>query len=123
MDWVNSAVDDFCKVSGIESSFENSGMVQLLFERSGLLNIEVVNENLMLFLTRKIEWHQREEYQLKALRLCHYDQGLPFSIRTGMLNKESLVMMASVPLDEVTLPAIEQAFNLLSRLHDEITDQ
>lgn len=123
MDWVNSAVDDFCKVSGLESSFETTGMVQLLFERSGLLNIEVVNDNLMLFLTRKIEWHQKEECQLRALRLCHYDQGLPFYIKTGMLNKESLVMMASVPLDEVTLPAVEQAFNLLSRLHDEIADQ
>lgn len=120
MDWVNSAVDEFCQSAGIVSDFSASAIVQLSFEHRGLLNIEVVQEELVLFLTRDIEWHRRSESQVKALRLSHIEQGWPYLIRSGMLGQESLVLSASIPFKDVTLPMIEQAFSLLSRLHDEI---
>jgi len=120
MDWVNSAVDEFCQITGVVSDFSASAIVQLSFEQRGLLNIEVVQEELVLFLTRDIEWHRRSESQIKALRLSHIGQGWPYLIRSGMLGQESLVLSASIPFKYVTLPMIEQAFSLLSRLHDEI---
>ncbi len=120
MDWINSAVDKFCRISGVASDFSASAIVQLSFENRGLLNIEVVQEHLVLFLIRDLEWHQRSENQVKALRLCHVGQGWPYLLRSGMLGQESLVLSASIPLKDVTLPMIEQAFGLLSRLHDEI---
>lgn len=123
MEWVNSAVDEFCRTTGLESNFATTARIQLLFEKSGLLNIEIVKDNLIIFLTRSIDWHRRSVCQIHALKLCHYDQGWPFLIRAGMLGQDSLVMSATIPLDQVTLPSIEQAFNLLSRLHDEIEDQ
>ena len=123
MEWVNNAIDNFCESAGLESSFETTGRIQLLFEQSGLLNIEIVREDLLLFLTRNLDWHQRDKCQYHALKLCSYEHGWPFLIRAGMLGEESLVMTAAIPLNDVTLPTIEQAFNLLSRLHDEIADQ
>jgi len=120
MDWIKSAVDDFCHIVGVESDFSASAIVQLSFEQRGLLNIEVVQEQLVLFLTREMEWHGRSETCIKALRLSHINQGWPFLIRSGLLGQESLVLSASIPFHDVTLPMIEQAFGLLSRLHDEI---
>ncbi|AQS40631.1 type III secretion chaperone SycN [Shewanella psychrophila] len=120
MDWINSAVDEFCRISGVVSDFSASAIVQLSFEQRGLLNIEVVQEHLVLFLIRDLEWHHRSEAQVKALRLCHIGQGWPYMVRSGMLGQESLVLSASIPVKDVTLPMIEQAFGLLSRLHDEI---
>lgn len=120
MDWVNSAVDEFCQIAGVVSDFSASAIVQLSFEQRGLLNIEVVQDELVLFLTRDLEWHRRSENQIKALRLSHIGQGWPYLIRSGMLGQESLVLSATIPFKDVTLPMIEQAFSLLSRLHDEI---
>lgn len=122
MEWVNSAVDDFCEISGLSSDFAITGRIQLSFERRGLLNIEVIQEQLVIFLSRELDWHRRLECQKTALRLCHLDQGWPFLIRAGMLGQEALVLSAAIELDEVTLPNIEQAFSLLTRLQDEVAN-
>ncbi|MBB1268984.1 type III secretion chaperone SycN [Shewanella sp. SR44-3] len=120
MDWVNSAVDEFCRIAGITSNFTSTAMVQLSFEQRGLLNIEIVQEQLVLFLTRDVQWHQRNEFYIKALRLCHVSQGWPFLVRSGALGQEALVLSVAMPFKDVSLPMLEQAFSLLSRLHDEI---
>ncbi|NRD71753.1 type III secretion chaperone SycN [Shewanella sp. VB17] len=120
MDWIKSAVDEFCHIAGVESDFSATAIVQLSFEQRGVLNIEVVQDQLVLFLTRDVEWHRRSASYIKALRLSHIGQGWPFLIRSGLLGQESLVLSASIPFSDVTLPMIEQAFGLLSRLHDEI---
>lgn len=123
MDWVNSAVDEFCRIAGVTSNFSSTAIVQLSFEQRGLLNIEVVREQLVLFLARDVQWHQRSECYIKALRLCHISQGWPFLLRSGALGQEALVLSAAMPFKDVSLPMIEQAFSLLSRLHDEIEQQ
>lgn len=120
MDWVNSAVDEFCRIAGITSNFTSTAIVQLSFEQRGLLNIEIVQEQLVLFLTRDVQWHQRNESYIKALRLCHVSQGWPFLVRSGALGQEALVLSVAMPFKDVSLPMLEQAFSLLSRLHDEI---
>ncbi len=45
-----------------------------------------------------------------------------FTIKTGLLDEQTLVFSAQIEGDEVTLPTIEQAFALLVRLHNDVAN-
>ena len=121
MSWIDTSVDDFCRGMGLEAvDFSSAGRVQLSFEQSGTLHIEKYQERLFLMLARPLNWHESSEPLKRALGFCHVGQGWPFLIKAGLLDEQTLVLSAQIVGEDVTLPTIEQAFNLLVRLHDEV---
>ncbi|AIW14373.1 type III secretion chaperone SycN [Vibrio tubiashii] len=124
MNWIDSSVDDFCRGMGLDTvDFASTGRVQLTFQLSGTLHIERHQDNLFLMLSRGISWHQSSDLLKDALALCNFDNGWPFSVRTGLLGEETLVFSAQINGEEVTIPSLEQAFALLIRLHNEVVGQ
>lgn len=121
MNWIDASVEDFCRGMGLDTvDFCSSGRVQLSFEQSGTLHIENHNDCLFLILAKQLGWEQSNESIKKALRFCHVEQGWPFVIKTGLLDEQTLIFSTQIGGDEVTLPAIEQAFTLLVRLHKDV---
>ncbi|EDP58951.1 type III secretion chaperone SycN [Vibrio sp. AND4] len=121
MNWIDASVDDFCRGMGLEAvDFSVAGRVQLSFEQSGTLHIEKHQGCLFLMLTKPLSWHESNEAIKKALGFCHAGQGWPFIIKAGLLDEQTLVFSAQIEGDEVTLPTIEQAFALLTRLHNDV---
>ncbi|WP_339386875.1 type III secretion chaperone SycN [Vibrio caribbeanicus] len=123
MSWIDTSVDDFCRGMGLEAvDFSSAGRVQLGFEQSGTLHIEKYQDRLFLMLARPLDWRQSSEPLKRALSFCHAGQGWPFLIKAGLLDDQTLVLCAQIVGEDVTLPTIEQAFNLLVRLHDEVAN-
>jgi len=122
MDWINTSVDEFCLGMGLPAAeFQGSGVVQLEFDVRGTLHIERIDERLVMFLSRTLSMHDSMRSIYRALRLCDYRQGWPFRIRCGLLGEKVLVLAATLEGREVTRPALEQSFDLLCRLHDEVS--
>lgn len=98
---------------------EASGMAVFAFDERGTLYVEVRDETVLLYLSRELARHQpRLELLKNALRLCHYQHQWPYAAQAGLRGETQLVFLARLPARQVTLPELEQALELLTRLHE-----
>lgn len=96
------------------------GMAVFAFDRRGTLYLEEHPEGLLMYLSRDLDTRESVCARLtQALRLCHYRHNWPFVVQAGLRDASHLVFLVRLPLAEVTLPALEQALDLLTRLHDQ----
>ncbi|WP_295405688.1 CesT family type III secretion system chaperone [uncultured Thiocystis sp.] len=119
---IGSMIDAFAHGLGL-SEFSWSvrqGVAVFAFDRRGTLYLEEHPEGLLMYLSRDLDLRERGRARLtQALRLCHHRHDWPFLIQVGLRDVSHLVFLARLPLSEVTLPALEQALELLTRLHDQ----
>jgi len=121
MEWINQAINDFCKLSNLEcDDFLNRGVVLISIENVGELSIELIKNEVVMFLVRSLEMHNKSKVLLESLKKTHIELGWPFLIRVGMLGEDDLVFSAAIPSEDVALPVLERAFNLLKTLHEEV---
>ena len=118
MSIADNIVRDFGRTMGMpELAFNQNGVVRLNFERNGALSIERTAHGALLQLARPAD-RLRDGALEKALELCHFDSIDRLRPDAGLAVDGALVF--SVRLDEQALdvPALEQAFEFLCRLHD-----
>jgi type III secretion system chaperone SycN len=118
MSIADDVVRDFGQTMGMPGlAFNQNGVVRLKFERNGALSIERTARGALLQLARPAD---RLSYGAleRALGLCHFEAVDRLRPDAGLSRDGSLVF--SVRLDERSLdvPALEQAFSFLCRLHD-----
>ncbi|HOB61137.1 MAG TPA: type III secretion chaperone SycN [Candidatus Competibacteraceae bacterium] len=102
----------------------DAGMAAFAFDARGTLYLEERDEVLLVYLVRPLDPHRRSPELLKsALRLCHYRQQWPYVVQAGLQDESQLVFLARLPVREVTLPELEQALDLLTRLHDRCAER
>lgn len=98
----------------------HSGVAAFAFDRRGTLYLEEQPEALLMYLSRDFDTHESVRARLtQALRLCHYRHNWPCAVQVGLRDASQLVFLARLPLTEVTLPALEQTLELLTRLHEQ----
>jgi len=105
-------------IEGLE--WPQSGTVGLEFDERGTLCLENVDDELLVYLVRNIERRDGGAERLQsALRLCHYREGLPFTVHAGLKGEDLLSFAVRLPSRETTLPELELVLETLTRLHDD----
>ncbi|HEX3854075.1 MAG TPA: hypothetical protein VHW01_24095, partial [Polyangiaceae bacterium] len=74
-----------------------------------------------LLLVRPIEGNDRTVRLRRALDLCHIRHGWNLPVRAGLARDGKLVLMTRVNTAEFRPDTVEQAFDLLTRLHDRVS--
>ena len=97
------------------------GLAAFAFDQRGLLSLEVIDQTLLVYLSRDCDLRSDARTPLAAaLRLCHYRQRWPFTVQCALREESQLVFLIRLPLATVTLPELEQALDLLTRLHEQV---
>ena len=105
-------------IDGLE--WPQSGIIGLEFDTRGTLCLENLGDELLIYLVRAIERRDGGAERLqRALRLCHYSEGLPFTVRAGLKGEDLLSFAVRLPSRQTTLPELELVLETLTRLHDE----
>ena len=117
---MHEVLTEFVRGLGLtEFRWPDSGLATLAFDRRGTLYLEERPDELLLCLARPLASHQGRAPRLeRALRLCHYRHDWPWTVQAGLREPEGLTFVARLPLQEATLPALTQALDLLTRLHE-----
>jgi type III secretion system chaperone SycN len=110
------AVREFGQSLGIAGlDFNQNGVVRLDFERTGSLSIEHDDTATMLYLARPVDRFKVGELE-RALGLCHFDRIDRLRPGAGLTRDGALVFW--VRLESPDLSVLQEAFDLLRRLHD-----
>ena len=98
-----------------------SRVVGLEFDQRGTLFLEDLGEEMLVYLVRAIDRLDGAAARLeRALRLCHYREGLPFSVQAGLKGEDLLAFVVRLPSRETMLPELERVLEMLTDLHDEV---
>jgi type III secretion system chaperone SycN len=119
-----SGPDDFLAVlaqdlglDALEWSDRNTLVLEI--ESSGTLYLERRDAVLLLYLVREIPKEQDlDSVMQRALRLCHYRQGIPAPVYPAMRGDDLLVFLVKIPTTQATLPEFQRVLALLGDLHD-----
>lgn len=95
------------------------GSVDLSIERIGRLQLEERNGVALVTLARKRREHA-ENGAATMLRLAHWRENHPWTIHPGMKGEEWAAFTASVPVNELDVPALERLVGYLAKLMDAV---
>lgn len=122
MSWVDDTIRDFGRGMGMEDlALNNSGLLCLDFEALGSLFIEQAEEAVLVYLVREMPRHDTLNLQ-RAMTLCHYREGLPFAVNAAFREENHLVFIARVSENDFSLPTLERAIDLLTKLHQKVLE-
>lgn len=117
MSWAAPIIADFGRSIGIQSlAFNDSGGVSLTFGDEGLLCLEPTDEELLVYLVREVLPHDVAA-KSRALALCRPDRHWPWPVHAGSRGPGRLLFLTRLPQHAASLATIEQAMDLLTRLH------
>ena len=110
------AVHEFGRALGIAGlAFNQNGVVRLDFERTGSLSIEHDDKATILYLARAIDPAKTGVLE-RALGLCHFERIDRLRPGAGLTRDGALVFW--VRLESPDVPALQEGFDLLCRLHE-----
>lgn len=122
MSWVDQTVAEFGQTLGMSDlAFDNNGLIQLAFERSGTLFLEKADNEVLAYLVRQVPNADAGVYR-RALSSCHYDRQHPVTIQAGLRGDSELTFLARIPEPDFQLPLLERVFQLLDELHNKIAE-
>ena len=120
MSWLDEALADYGRSLGFPRlAFDDRGVVNLMFQRSGALYFERIDDGLLAYLCREMDRPSAAVYAA-ALGLCHWRHNHPRAVNPALRRDRVLVFAARLREDEVSVPVLEQTIGLLQRLHDQI---
>lgn len=117
MSWAAPIIVDFGRSIGIDAlAVDDSGAVNLRLGDDGLLCLQPMEEEFLVYMAREIPAHE-EVYKLRALALCGPERQWPWPVQAGTRGADRLLFLMRLPQHDVSLAAIEQAMDVLTRLH------
>ncbi len=122
MSWVDQTVSEFGQTLGMSDlAFDNNGLIQLAFERSGTLFLERADNEVLAYLVRQVPSTSTAVFR-RALSSCHYEHQHPVVIQAGLRGDSELTFLARIPESDFQLPLLERVFQLLDELHNKIAE-
>lgn len=119
MSWTDSTLADFGRQLGIEGlEFGPGNFVQFDWREGGVLGIRRGETDIAIYLARQLDYDKAPVLR-RALQLCDYRNGWPLAVQTGLRGDAELLFLARLPERQFTLQALEQALDLLGRLHEQ----
>jgi type III secretion system chaperone SycN len=102
-------------------SWPESAVVALDFQRRGVLYLEELDEHLLIYLVKAFDSRDgRLAILQRALRACHYREGLPFAAQAALRGEDRLVFLVRLALSGVALPDLERVLETLTQLHEKV---
>jgi len=120
MNWVDESLADFGRSMGLETlAFNDQGVVSLSFEAWGELYLERLQDGLLLYLCRGLDRPDAGLYA-RALELCHWRHNHAYAVNPAVHDEKLLVFAVRLSQQDAAAgPALDEAVQLLSRLHDQ----
>ena len=119
MSWIAQTLDEFGRSIGLAGLHPDAGgLVSLRIGSDRRLDLRVLEEEVLLLLARPVQVIDRLPILRRALDTCHVRHGWSLPVRAGLTRDGQLAFIARLPAREFSLPALEQAYDLLERLHE-----
>ena len=116
--WIAPTFDEFGRSMGIEGlAPDRDGGLSLLLDGERHLAFQVLDDAVLMLLAQPVGHGDSLGCKLRALALCHLRHGWNLPVRAGLSRDGRLVFMSHIPVRQFLLPVVEQAFDLLTRLH------
>ena len=94
-----------------------NGGITLQLGQDQLLAFQTVSGGVLMLLEAPLPPGDTLAVKLRALSLCHWRHAWPLAIQAGISRSGSLVIALRLPERDFRLPGVEQALDLLIRLH------
>lgn len=120
MSWIDQTLDDFGRGIGLAPlRLDANGLVSLRIGTDHRLDLRVLEEEVLVLLARPLHTTDRPAVLRRALVACHLRHGWSLPVRAGLTRDRQLAYIIRLPAREFRLPALEQAYDLLNRLHEQ----
>lgn len=119
MSWIDDTVREFGERVGVPGlALGAGGFVQFALNQGGTLGIALAENEVKVWLSRPLAPHDRAAVYERALVQCDFRRHPPFPLQAGLRGGAELVFLARIPERAFTTPALEQALDVLERLHE-----
>jgi type III secretion system chaperone SycN len=119
MSWITHTFEELGRSIGVPRLLPDAnGRVSLRIGGAHRLDFHVLEDAVLLLLVRPIEASNRMLTLRRALDACHVRHGWNLPVRAGLSRDGNLVLMTRVKSADFRPNTVEQAFDLLTRLHD-----
>jgi type III secretion system chaperone SycN len=122
MSWIAHTFEELGRSIGVSRLLPDAnGRLSLQIGDDRRLDFHVLEDAVLLLLVRPIERNDRLLTLRRALDACHLRHGWSLPVRAGLSRDGQLVFIARMHASEFRTNTVEQAFDLLTRLHDRVT--
>lgn len=117
--WIASTFDEFGRVLGIDglAPGRDGGLVLDVGQRQ--LAFQVLDDAVVVMLATRLPPGDALAVKCRALGLCHRRHGWSLPVRAGLARDGRLVFLVRLPTRQFQLPLLEQAYDLMGRLHQQ----
>lgn len=122
MSWIAHTFEELGRSIGVPRLLPDAnGRVSLRIGDDRRLDFHVLlDDTVLLMLVRTIPQNDRLLTLRRALDVCHLRHGWSLPVRAGVSREGQLVFIARMKSSEFRTNTVEQAFDLLTRLHDRV---
>jgi type III secretion system chaperone SycN len=122
MSWITQTFEELGRSIGVPRLMPDAnGRVSLRISGDHRLDFHVLEDAVLLLLVRPVEGNDRTVTLRRALDACHVRHGWNLPVRAGLSRDGKLVLMTRMGTSEFRPNTVEQAFDLLTRLHDRVS--
>ena len=117
--WISSTFNEFGRILGIDGLVpgRDGGLALTIGQRQ--LAFQVLDDTVVVLLAARLPPGDALAVKCRALGLCHRRHGWSLPVRAGLARDGRLVFLVRVPGRQFQLPLLEQAYDLMNRLHQQ----
>lgn len=123
MRWIEQALSQFCQELEVPLPSPIEKIIQLVFEHSGTLQLEQHDEQLTLWLSCEVPWHQAQACMARAMSACWSQQASELPLRCSWLGEQQLLLLITLDERQVTVPVLHQSFKTLIDVRRKVMEQ
>jgi hypothetical protein len=94
--------------------------IRIEFENSTYINIELIKERLLIILSTNISLTDLKDNINYLLQQCYCQQQKNYIMKLGILSTDKLCFSFSLPIEQTTLPAINEIMEQLIEIKDNL---
>ncbi len=121
MTWAARTFDEFGRgigLSGLQPGA--SGRLSLELGPQRQLDFQVLEDAVLLLLVHPLGRTDKSTAMRRALDACHLRHGWSLPVRAGLTRDGRIAFITQLPAREFQPHRLEQAFELLNRLHERV---
>jgi len=120
MSWIAQTFGEFGRGIGLPALQPVGGRLSLSLGTGHRLDFHVLEDAVLVLLLRPLPGPGRLPALRRALDACHLRHGWALPVRAGLTRAGELVFVTRLPLPQFRPDALEQALDLLTRLHERV---
>ena len=119
MSWIAQTFEEFGRGIGLPGLEPAAGRLSLSLGTQRRLDFHVLEDAVLMLLIRPLG-ADRLPAMCRALDACHLRHGWALPVRAGLSRAGELAFITRLPVTQFRPDTVEQALDLLSRLHERV---